>query len=257
MLNRIYPVLSPSLGGIKMRLNHLVNGSVFIRNYEPDKQAILKYFVQEGSTVFDIGANVGLHSFFCNKNIRNTTVHAFEPFADNQAYFKEVVRINQLQHIHLHPFAVGEKDGTAYFEQGHSNFTGKVSQQKAGVKIDIIQLDSWINKNGIIPDFLKIDVEGHESQVLKGAAELLRRQTAIFLIELHSPEQDAEVAQLLDDSGYEFYRVNPNAKGNTALLIKIVNKKATWPDTSGVWGNILALPKAKAGQLPETLFTNN
>jgi hypothetical protein len=111
--------------------------------------------------------------------------------------------LNNLQNVTILPVAVASQSGQAVFETGESSYTGRISDQGAQ-NVKIISLDGEITAGLLpIPDVLKIDVEGAELLVLKGAEKTIaQRRPAIFL-STHGPEKHSACKQLLASFGYQ------------------------------------------------------
>jgi FkbM family methyltransferase len=251
LFGKIITILYGNLKGVKIKINHLQKGSVLVQNYEPDKQMAFKLLLTKGQTFFDIGANVGLHSYYACKNIPSIKIHAFEPLPANADYIRETILLNHFTQIELHECAVSSKSGETFFDIQNDNSRGNITETATpdNLKVNLISLDDFIFKTKIFPDLLKIDVEGAEGEVLKGSEILINKYKPIFIIELHSPEQDLYVASFLFERGYEIYRLNEDAKDERhKLLITIKNMEASWPDPDGVYGSIVAIPKEKFKQ---------
>jgi FkbM family methyltransferase len=244
--NKVFTVFSGNLKGVKLRLNDLLKGGFLFKNYEEEKQKVFQLLIGEKDVFFDIGANIGLHSYFVQKKIPGVPIYAFEPLQGNIDYINEVIANNHFTDIHIVPSAVGNSNGTVYFDVQHNNSVGNITEQQTGIEVPITTLDLYVEKNGIIPTILKIDVEGAEGDVLKGSEQLIAEHQPVFVIELHTPEQDLLVAKFLLDRGYEIYRLNEEIINEQhKLLLTIKNKNASWPDKDGVFGSIVAIPAAK------------
>jgi FkbM family methyltransferase len=244
--NKILQVRSKSLNGLKLRVNHLINGAIFIEDYEPDKQTAIKLLMPEAGIFFDIGANVGLHSYFVAKHFPKAKIHSFEPLPDNLDYLAETLQNNQITSISIVPAAVGSASGESFFDISNSNFKGNLSKTQTSLKVKLIALDDFIDEHVLFPDLIKIDVEGAECDVLKGAQKSIEATHPTFIIELHTPEQDLLVAGFLVTLGYWLFRINPKAAElNQRCFLSIKNLTTSWPDPDGVWGNIAAIHSSK------------
>lgn len=247
--NRVLPVMSNSLKGTKLRVNDLVKGSVFIRDYEPDKQRAFRFLLRNNSIFFDVGANVGLHSFYVTRHFPNVKITAFEPLPGNAAYIREAIELNKFQNISVEEAAVSSSEGDAYFDVSKNNLMGKLAEQQTNLKVKLITLDDFVRRNNVYPDVIKIDVEGAESDVLRGSSHLIQQATPSMVIELHNPKQDLEVAGLLLSHGYSIYRLNTEpVQKDTDLLLTISKPDKSWPDPDGVWGNLIAIHSTKLNQ---------
>lgn len=239
---RVWTVLMGPLRGTKLRYTSLIKGRVYLKSYEPDKQRAFDLFLKPGSTFFDIGANVGLHSYYVTRKHPDVRVFSFEPLPSNAEYIRETLKINQFSNIEVIEKAMSSRNGEAFFNMSDNNSKGMLSQATTELTVKTISLDNYVIENKNYPDLIKIDVEGAESIVLEGARKLMQERPPIFIIELHSPEQDLKVSGLLTASNYTIFRLNTNLKKNASqFLIKVKNVNASWPDPQGVWGSIVAI----------------
>lgn len=155
----------------------------------------------------DIGANIGIYSAAMRRHARQC--HAFEPNPEFAWIYRGV-----LADVVLHPVALSERTGRAPFRipvvddvayagwgtlERPALFAGHSTR---AFEVDLRRLDDL----GLEPvGLIKIDVEGHELEVLRGALETLRRDRPALLIESeerHRPGVLAELFRLLQDEGY-------------------------------------------------------
>jgi FkbM family methyltransferase len=137
----------------------------------------------------DVGAFVGLYTIAVARRLQSSgRVVAFEPDDRNYSLLQEHVRLNELQgNIELHHAAVSDQSGRSYFLADGSSEARLVSSAGANtVMAKVVTIDLIFAGRRI--DVLKIDVEGYEEKVLRGADKILRTQLlrprAIF-IEVH------------------------------------------------------------------------
>jgi hypothetical protein len=111
-----------------------------------------------------------------------------------------------MTNVHVHPFALGDHDGTARFG---GNGTSKTFALHAGDELVDIRRARTLIADGecSAPTFVKIDVEGAEAGVLAGALEILPGD-ARLLIAVHGPVADEQCARLLERAGFD---VEPSA----------------------------------------------
>lgn len=180
-----------------------------VSTLENDVEAALLDLLYPGSTAYDIGANIGWFSLLAARKVGPSgKVVAFEPSLTNVSFLRRNAAGNDLSNVSVIPAAVGERDGWATFSED-SSLTGKLSNAGQSV-VPILSLDSWLAETEQQPpQVLKIDVEGAEGAVLRGMRELLRTEKPTMIIELH--DTNAEVADLLDDAGYDHHPIDDDA----------------------------------------------
>ena len=149
--------------------------------------------LERKKTFFDIGAHIGLVSipaaFIMDQNSK---IVAFEPSDKNYKHLKNHIRANNFsKKIKLYKKLVGEKNckKNFYYSKYESplNSIIKVKQIEKynSQSINQISIDYFCKKSGIFPDIIKIDVEGAELNVLKGAKETILKYKPIIYLSVH------------------------------------------------------------------------
>jgi FkbM family methyltransferase len=158
--------------------------------------------------IFDIGAHVGFYSLLAAEITGPTgQVFAFEPLPRNFNYLKKHIEINNYKNVNPFNVAVSDKDGFAFFNEGENDFTGHLADN-GEIKVKTIGIDEWINSGKLpVPDVLKIDVEGAEFSVLKGAANLLKKRHPVIFLSTHSNEIHKKCCDFLLSLGYNLQPV--------------------------------------------------
>jgi FkbM family methyltransferase len=148
--------------------------------FEQGEVLFVKNIVGAGDVFFDIGANVGVYTLLASRLVGgNGRVHAFEPLADAFALLKKNVESNRAGNISLNSAAVGEAVGEMdLYVNTQAALTGLGRTNRGtllGVqKTPVWTLDHYARQSNVREaNFLKIDVEGFEGHVLRGAADLL------------------------------------------------------------------------------------
>lgn len=183
-----------------------------------------KKCVRPGDIVLDVGANVGAYStLFGQWVIPGGRVFAFEPIPSVCTVLKDHVRINRLQNVvTIVPVAVSDRQGTVAMIGAENSGCSRVANRAeiaCGpnlLQVDSITLDAFCSAKGLLPNCLKIDVEGFEVNVLRGAREIIGQvssEVAIF-VELHPtrwPLLGTSKDELLDElriQGLSFCTLN-------------------------------------------------
>ena len=166
--------------------------------------------------VLDIGAHIGLVSMPMSSVISDDgDVYSFEPAEVNRKYLLKHVLINNIKNIHVQDFLVGDVDGinVEFFEQKNDTVQNSVVIKKnhdAYTKTHKIQrtIDDFCAENHLIPDVIKIDVEGYELSVLRGAKKIISSSKPIIFLSVHPREIELlgedinNITKMVDELGY-------------------------------------------------------
>lgn len=159
--------------------------------HEPAVKAVIRERVRRDHVALDIGANLGLHTVALSRAAR--TVHAFEP---NPLLLPALRRtLSRLPNVTLHGCALGDHNGDVALITGEDHSTARVA---SGGDIPIRRLDDVLN--GAI-HFIKIDVEGHELNVFRGAQRTLSEHHPLIVFE-EIRGTDPEARRHLENIGY-------------------------------------------------------
>lgn len=167
----------------------------------------------------DIGANIGVYSLLAAQSGLVKEIHAFEPDPRNYAQLMGNIYLNKFtDRIEAHPVALSSASGTLPFEMGtdaKTNLT-KVGAAATGQtrSLQARALDEMLPYTGR-NIAIKIDVEGHESDALKGASKLLANNNCLLQIEIWEGNREAVLGQLAAMGYKPFYTL-----GNDYYLTK-------------------------------------
>jgi len=157
--------------------------------YEPDVWRALMSELRPGDTFVDVGSFIGLYTIAVALRLGGSgRVIAFEPDQQNFSLLEEHVRLNGLKgQVKLHQAAVSDKVGQGYFLADGSSEARLVSSDREHMAfVDVVTLDGTMMGTRI--DILKIDVEGYEEMVLRGAQNILRTPSLrprVVFVEAH------------------------------------------------------------------------
>jgi len=161
----------------------------------------LKFFskyVPNEPIIYDIGSNIGNHTIYFLKYYRAKKVFAFEPVPENADLLELNMRVNGFTNVEIIRSAVGSRIGHADIIVNKQNMGGcKIIENPEG-EIGVVSLDKLkLDK----PDFIKIDVEGFEIEVLKGMTDLLQLSSPVIWIEINNHFH--EVDEFFENYSYE------------------------------------------------------
>ncbi|MBV9858686.1 MAG: FkbM family methyltransferase [Alphaproteobacteria bacterium] len=170
-------------------------------------------FAPAGGVAIDIGANLGEWSVPLAGAVGPTgRVLCIEPNPPIAAALAATLRINNLCQAEVSPVALSDRDGigTLATEPRDSGLSSLSEGRSDGTVVPLRRLDTVAAEHGLDRlDLVKIDVEGHERQVLHGAAETLRRFRPALVFESghESLEDRRAIAGLLEELGYDVVAV--------------------------------------------------
>jgi FkbM family methyltransferase len=146
-----------------------------------DERHVLRAVLRRGMRVVDVGANIGYYTLFIAKALGpGGSIVCFEPEPSNLVELNRNISANQLENVEVVAKAVGREDGRASLASGINS--GVVAGDLGDFAAPICRLDTAISSP---VDFIKIDVEGYEGQVLDGARSLLRHHLPTLFVEIH------------------------------------------------------------------------
>jgi len=175
--------------------------------YGSHEKAFLDIKPGQGDFVLDLGAHIGSYTLRYSRLVgENGSVIAFEPSPENRRILRWNLRLNNAQNVEVRGEALGDFTGTASLSlspssTGHSLHHLPDNIHQGGrilvptIKLDDIQLDRV--------DFVKMDVEGNEMNVLRGGERTFLSRKPKMQIEVHAPHgQECSVCNWLQDKGF-------------------------------------------------------
>ena len=162
---------------------------------EPGTRRLIERILQPGDVFVDAGANIGMHTLCAADAVGPTgRVEAFEPFEQTAGLLQRSVRLNGAQDVvEVHIKGLTDHVGRETFFLGHTSGHHSLMDHRIGgndhsqrCEVDVTTLDEVLRDRPHV-DLLKIDVEGAELQVLRGAEETLEQNPAIGIIAEFGP----------------------------------------------------------------------
>ena len=176
---------------------------VWLGTFEYEKRRLFEKTVRPGDVVFDVGACVGFYSLLASVLVGKTgRVFAFEPLPANIRDLNEHLKRNKITNVTVIQSAVSDAAGFALFNPGPDRSMGHLSAQGT-LAVKTVSLDAMVEEgNCPAPDHIKIDVEGSEMPVLRGAVSLLAHRRPALYVATHGSEIHGEVLRFLRSLGY-------------------------------------------------------
>jgi FkbM family methyltransferase len=171
------------LFGYKINLNplDLTQKKMLLFDISPKCRDFIKKTVNKGDTFFDIGANVGFYSLLASTLVGTGKVFAFEPNPNTCSKLQESIKLNKIKNINVLNEGLGDYNGQIelHLPTSIGNETGTMVKTEWGksIIVPVNTLDCICNKFSIDKiDYLKIDVDGFEPNVFKGAKYLFKER---------------------------------------------------------------------------------
>lgn len=227
----------------------LIGWSVhFFGTYEPEVRTEVRRHLKPGAIAIDVGANVGWHTLLMAARAGSTgRVYAFEPNDSTRRRLVSAVEANDLTHVTVDGRGVADRVGTSGFQAplaGHVwDGTGRLiaESSREAATIECTTLDAFVAERHIDRlAFVKIDVEGWELSVLRGARHVLSALRPVVVFEYdpayvsRSGGAADDVTRCWSDADYELFALDPRRP--PALVARLGDRG----------GNFLALPRRAA-----------
>ena len=255
----VYRLLSPQNSMVEMRINHLPltvdlaeqeARYIYFGAFECNEIEFMQRWVKPGDTVVDVGANIGYISAILAGAVGSKgKIYAFEP---NPIIFPQLRTLAKASAGRIEAFqsAITDKSENGvtdfYIVSDHSMWSSTVIEGDGSgldrIQVPSISLSEFIANGGLSRvDFIKIDVEGGEADVLRGASQFLTDggkpiimcELAASLVSVRT-QSFAAVERLLVDFGYRAFLIAPGGKLSPMLLSELKQQTHTF--------NIVLLP---------------
>lgn len=231
------------------------------RPFETDERSFVARFLQSGMTFFDVGAHHGLYSLLASKRVgKEGQVYAFEPVPQEFRRLSRNLNLNRCRNVVAEQIAMSRFQGEADMYIVHGRESGCNSLRLPGrdvttttslVKVALITIDKYVQKMRIgAIDLIKIDAEGGELDILKGAESVLTENfRPLMLCEMEDRRTAPwgyparEIIDWLARRGFEWFE--PTKNGLTR------HQKCENYDCDG----LVAVPKERLGEV-ESLLVN-
>lgn len=198
--NVTLPLPSPLKGRVRTR----ERGSGYANIYYDDEYH--RAYIGKGMIVVDVGAYIGLYTCMAAEMVGSTgRVIAFEPDPANRRQLLDNVALNEFGNVTVVGSALSDKAGSGELYLKHHGTVSSLIGNGDCVRVEIDTLDISLERIGARRvDIIKIDVEGHELPVLRGAVKTIRSNPGVkFVIaSYHYPEQVRDVGCFLAEMGF-------------------------------------------------------
>lgn len=220
--------------------------------YEAEVSSLIRAFLKGDAVFYDVGANWGYFSLFAaTLSGASGAVHAFEPIAETAADLKQLVADGGLEgRITVHEIALSDTDGTVdMLIRERETGLNRIPAAPTCAAVQAVPVRRLDGLGVTPPGVIKMDIEEHEAQALRGAEETLRRAAPVIIFEnWRTPEEPCRSLRPLRDLerlGYALFQPMWAFDANEETFL--------WPDATGPGPDIrsdgrLALARLHADQ---------
>ena len=213
------PIMMPFMGDSLFLVSKGMTGAtgnIYSGLHEFEEMAFLLHFLNKDDVFFDVGANVGSYSILASKVIGATSC-SFEPSPSTFKHLENNIFLNRIQNkASLFNKGVGAEKGSIQFSINQDTINHIVLDDKEeSIEVEITTLDQHSIEQNLIPNLIKIDVEGFETEVIRGASSTLNnKQLQAVIMELNGSgsrygfDEDAIHKKMLD-YGFKAYCYKP------------------------------------------------
>ena len=196
-------------------------------NYEPEVHYALKTLInfkklKSDHVIFaDISENIGLHSIFVLNSFPSTEIIAFDPSPNSYDYLKLTMKYNKIEKIRLKKIALSEKNGEMDFFTWGANSSGDSFKDTKRlyreikpkiIKVKSSRLDDLYDMPPL--DVIKIDTEGSELEILRGAINTIKKNKPFIVLEFHKKNRAAfkvstsQIFEFLKNIKFSIFSIN-------------------------------------------------
>jgi FkbM family methyltransferase len=205
---------------ILLRKGKYMDQSILSNTFETKEINSLNGIINPDMNVIDVGANIGFYTLFFASIVKNGNIFAFEPIESFYKRLTEVININNIQNVICEKLIVSDSCSEIDIFLGdcsarihpEDNIRWDFSKKE---KVKSTTLDNYIDSKNIDKiDFIKIDVDGHEIEVLNGAKNSLNKFSPIMMVEFSKEAQHysghslEELTDTLSNLGYKFFNLS-------------------------------------------------
>jgi FkbM family methyltransferase len=212
-----FPIVYPFTENSKLLIKKSMTGAtgnLYCGLHEFYDMGFLLHLLREGDVFIDVGANIGSYTILASAEIGAKTI-SIEPVPSTFCYLKDNIALNNIGNlVEAHNIGLAGSNGSIKFTGTLDTVNHVATNDDKGViEVQVDTLDSVVNARN--PCLIKIDVEGYEFEVLKGACETLMNQSLkALIVELNGSGkrygyEDNDVHKKLIDHGFTPFEYNP------------------------------------------------
>ncbi len=181
-------------------------------NWFEDEADFIARVAEPAGRMLDIGSSFGFYALsYAHAAGPGSRVWAFEPTPQACALLRESIRLNQLNQVTLLQAAIGAESGRCRLTSAASSELNRIDAERGTLDVAMASLDALDAEHAFgAVDFIKLDVEGHEAQVVRGGRAFFALRSPLVMLEIKAADEvDYAAASMLEELGYALYRLVP------------------------------------------------
>lgn len=179
------------------------NHSYWLGIYEKQMKSLLVDSLEKGNVFFDLGGHVGYYSLLGSRCVGNGgKVFCFEPLPRNVHYLKQHMEMNSIRNVVVYEGAVAHFDGD--FNLSDTSPVGAKLSHEGRLRVRVFSLRNLIESKSLpVPDVIKMDIEGAETELLFDLKTLLASSKIKIFLSTHGSAVHSSCVNFLKDLNYE------------------------------------------------------
>lgn len=217
-------------------------GNIYCGLHEYADMAFVLHLLRENDLFLDLGANIGSYTVLASKVCGARSI-SVEPDPGTLVFLRRNVEANGIEdRVEIAETALGAEHRIARFSIGYDTTNRVVDEgSKVGREVSLMPLDAIVGDRR--PTMIKMDVEGYEAEVLKGARETLKKDT---LLAVETETSDTVVIDALTEAGFERWYYDPARRELSNEPLGISSSNALYlRDVQRVRGRVAEAPARK------------
>lgn len=232
-----------SIDGVTLHLDlgETIDVAVLLRRFEPEIVEAIRTHARPGDIVIDIGANTGVHALaFAARVLPGGKVYAFEPTDHAYARLRENIGLNPALDVEPIQCALADENLPPRQVDFRSSWrTDGVIEHRTST-VEFMRFDDWVRRRGIDHiDVVKLDVDGYEYPVIRGAFSTLERLRPTIFMEVgryHFDDPERDPIEVLVGIGYRFW----DAKSKSEYSHDAMKRRLSEDGMTGITINVIA-----------------
>jgi FkbM family methyltransferase len=219
------------LDGVKLYINTIDVGllrSFYIqKKYEEGTKKVFKSVLGKEMIVFDIGACTGYYTLIASEIVgKNGKIYAFEPHPVNYKWLKRSIEINSFTNVIPINKAISDRNSLIrlfYSTNNISDHSIVFTENRCCVEVEAITLDEFCKEHQILPDVVKMDIEGAEFLALRGMEKTIEacENLALFIEFEHNQKA---IINFLKEKGFTIYFITKDGFLTTKYKVEDIEK---------------------------------